>query len=78
MVKHNKSWVETVRSVIQDKDKFTLKDVYDILSDHPDVTYTNPRKFKHRIRSTVYSMNKAGEIRRTAASTYQNMRFGKN
>ena len=47
----------------------TLKELYDALDTHPDVSLTGTT-LKHRIRSAIYGLKQAGKIDLTSKATY--------
>ena len=59
-----------VRDLFQQNNKLNLKEIYDELSKRDDLELTEG-KLQHRIRSTIYSLKKNGEIIRISDSTYK-------
>ena len=47
----------------------TLKELYDALDAHPNVSLTGTT-LKHRIRSALYGLKQAGKIDLTSKATY--------
>lgn len=66
------STVDLIRDIFKEKDLVTLNELYEILSENPKFTLSK-NQIKHRIRSSVYSLNKNGEITRIENSTYKKL-----
>ena len=47
----------------------TLKELYDALDAHPDVSLSGTT-LKHRIRSALYGLKQAGKVELTSKATY--------
>ncbi len=56
--------------MFSEKDKLTLKEMYNEISKNPNLEWSE-QKLRHRIRSSIYSMKKSGEIIRVGDSTYK-------
>lgn len=59
-----------VRQMFKENDQLTLKELYDELENNHNLPFSG-KKLHHRVRSTLYSMKKSGEIIRTEDSTYK-------
>ena len=64
------SFSQRVRSEFEKGEELTLDELYEILSKNP-LLKVDPSKLKHRIRSTIYSLQKANEIVRLRDATYK-------
>lgn len=64
------SILKMIRAMFSEKDKLTLSEMYNELSKNPNLDW--PEKIlRHRIRSTIYSLKKTGEIKRIGDATYK-------
>ncbi len=64
------SYTAIVRSEFDKGKELTLAYLYDIVSKNPQIQL-DQNKLKHRIRSTVYGLQKTHEIVRIGNSTYK-------
>jgi hypothetical protein len=53
-----------------EQNQITLKDIFQELSKNPNIDLPE-NILQHRIRSTIYSLKKSGEINRVGNSTYR-------
>ena len=61
---------DLIRDAFESKQQRTLKELYSMLQDDPAIKV--PRdKLKHRVRSSIYNLQKTKEIKRIGSSTYQ-------
>lgn len=63
-------FAEIVRKVLENGNPITLTELYDIISKNPDAK-VDPDKLKHRVRSTIYSLQKSKEVVRVGGTTYK-------
>lgn len=64
------STLDIIRKIFEEKIELTLNELYEILSKNSKFTLSEG-KLKHRIRSSIYSLKKNGEITRIKNSTYK-------
>lgn len=70
-------FTEIVRKSFEKGDPITLIELYDMISKNPDAK-VDPDKLKHRVRSSIYSLQKSKEIIRVGGTTYQKVSKKKN
>lgn len=61
---------DIIRAEFNKGNELTLGDLHKVLLKHPEITIEHS-KLGHRIRSTIYSLNKSNEIVRIGKSTYK-------
>lgn len=61
---------EVVRAEFENKKQLTLEDLYKLLSQNSDINI-EPSKLKHRIRSTIYSLQQSKKIKRVGGAIYE-------
>lgn len=61
---------DIIRSEFNKKNTLTLSELYEIVSKNPNLNI-DPSKIKHRIRSTIYSLQQSNEIARIERNTYK-------
>lgn len=64
------STLNLMRDIFEENEQLTLNQLYDILSQNPKFTLSEA-KMRHRIRSSIYTLKKNGEIIRVKDSTYK-------
>ena len=67
------STLSLLRDIFEKNEQLTLNQLYDILSQNPKFTLSEV-KMRHRIRSSIYTLKKNGEIIRVKDSTYKKIR----
>ena len=63
---------DIMREIFDDSKVITLKQIYDIISKHPDVNL-EPHVLPLRVRTTINYMIKNHEIKRIEKATYKKM-----
>jgi len=64
------SFMSLLRNEFDKGNAITLDYLYGLLAKNPDLKL-NSSTLKHRIRSTIYALQKSNEIVRVAAATYK-------
>lgn len=64
-----KNLTEVIRRSFESKQKRTLKELYSLLQNDPGIEVPKD-KLKHRVRSSLYNLQKTKEIKRVEKSTY--------
>jgi len=70
IIKMTKNLTEVIRRTFESKQRRTLKELYSLLQDYPGIEVPQD-KLKHRVRSSLYNLQKTKEIKRIGSSTYQ-------
>ena len=64
------SFSSIIREMFNDQNQLTLKEIFQELSKNPNIDLP-VSILQHRIRSTLYSLKKSGEINHIKNSTYR-------
>jgi len=59
-----------ILEVLATKDEVTLNELYAVVGENPDLVWETS-VMKHRVRSSLYSLQQANKVERSAAKTYK-------
>jgi len=62
---------DVIRDEFEKNETQSLKDLFEVVQAHENYSHLSPKNIKHKIRSTIYSMQQSNEIQKVGTALYK-------